>query len=180
MPLLLESWSCATYLWHAAGERDVLISAGLTSTRWWRVPGESVPEGWRWHQRSDDAAGLRKQASSHMPWSHGGKPVSVHVVRSRVRTLDGCQLVMVRRSLDAPRSQARFVASSDLEANTEVLLTPLSARWDIEGLFGDGQEELGLDHSQLMRAQALLSMWTLAPSFWRKNSSACGSPGLAR
>ena len=50
----------------------------------------------------------------------------------------------------------------DLEANTEALLTHISARWDIEVLFGDGKEELGLDHYQVMSASAILRFWTVA------------------
>jgi hypothetical protein len=144
-PLLLESWSCATCLWHAARERDGLITTGITSTRWLRVPDEAAPEGWRWHKRSDAVAGLSTHASSHMSWPRGGKPVCVPVVNTRVRTRYCCQVVIVRQTLDAPLSHTRVWASSDLEANPEVVLTPLSARWDIEVLFGDSKEALGLD-----------------------------------
>ena len=35
-------------------------------------------------------------------------------------------------------------------------------RWRIEVLFGDGKEDLGLDHSQLMRATAIVHFWMLA------------------
>ena len=79
-----------------------------------------------------------------------------------VRKLYRCQIVIVRHALDAPLSQARYWASSDLEATTEALLAHISARWDIEVLFGDGKEELGLDHYQLMSASAILRFWTLA------------------
>ena len=34
--------------------------------------------------------------------------------------------------------------------------------FDIEVLFGDGKEELGLDHYQLMSALAIVRFWTLA------------------
>ena len=34
--------------------------------------------------------------------------------------------------------------------------------FDIEVLFGDGKEELGLDHYQLMSASAMLRFWTVA------------------
>jgi hypothetical protein len=59
-------------------------------------------------------------------------------------------------------SLARYGASSDREATTEKLLAQSSARWDRDGLFGDGKEERGLDHSPLMRASAMLRLWTLA------------------
>ena len=42
--LLLDSWYCAKCLWHAAGERDFLITTGLKSNRWLRVLHELNPE----------------------------------------------------------------------------------------------------------------------------------------
>ena len=42
------------------------------------------------------------------------------------------------------------------------MLAHIAARWNIEVLFGDGKEELGLDHYQLMSATAILRFWTLA------------------
>ncbi len=92
----------------------------------------------------------------------GKKMVYVHVVTTRVRSLYRCQVVIVRQSLDDPVSQARYWASSDLEASPELLLAHIAARWDIEVLFGDGKEELGLDHYQLMSAAAIVRFWTLA------------------
>jgi len=91
-----------------------------------------------------------------------GKSSYVHIVTTSVRKLYRCQVVIVRHSLSAPLSQARYWASSDLEAETEALLAHLSARWDIEILFADGKEELGLDQYRLMSAHALVRFWTLA------------------
>ncbi len=86
----------------------------------------------------------------------------VHVVTTRVRKLYSCQVVIVRQSLDAPLSQARSWASSDLQASPELLLVHIAARWDVEALFGDSKEELGLDQYQLMSATAIVRFWTLA------------------
>src|SRR5947209_15714087 len=88
--------------------------------------------------------------------------VYVHVLNTRVRKLYRCQVVIVRHSLDEPLSQARYWASSDLQADPETLLVHIAARWDIEVLFGDGKEELGVDHYQLMSATAIVRFWTLA------------------
>ncbi len=160
--MLLDSWYCAKCLWHAARERDFLITTGLKSNRWLRVPDATTPQGWRWQKLSDYLASLTEQDFVQTSWPRGGKKVYVHVIATSVRKLYRCQIVIVRHSLDAPLSQARYWASSDLEANTEVLLTHISARWDIEVLFGDGKEELGLDHYQLMSVSAILRFWTLA------------------
>jgi hypothetical protein len=97
-----------------------------------------------------------------MQWPRSGKTVYVHVLTTAVRKLYRCQVVIVRHSLDAPLSQARFWASSDLEGDAQTLLAHIATRWDIEVLFGDGKEELGLDHYQVMSATAILRFWTLA------------------
>jgi hypothetical protein len=95
-------------------------------------------------------------------WPKGEEDVYVHVVTTRVRKLYSCQVVIVRQSLDAPLSQARSWASSELEASPALLLAHIAARWDIEVLFGDGKEALGWDQSQLLSATALVRFWTLA------------------
>jgi hypothetical protein len=61
-----------------------------------------------------------------------------------------------------PLSQARYWASSAVEASPQTLLVHIAARWHIEVLFGDSKEELGLDQYQLMSATALGRFWTLA------------------
>ena len=160
--ILLDSWYCAKCLWHAARARDFLITTGLKSNRWLRIPDESTAQGWRGPQRSDYLVGLSEQDYVPVPWPRSGKMVFVHVVNTSVRKLYRCQVIIVRHSLDAPLSQARYWASSDLEADRETLLTHILARWDIEVLFGDSKEELGLDHYQLMNASAILRFWTLA------------------
>ncbi|MGB8348386.1 MAG: transposase [Ktedonobacteraceae bacterium] len=161
-PILLDSWYCAKCLWHAARERDFLITTGMKSNRWLRVPDDSVAQGWRWQKVSEYAAGLREQDFQLVCWPRGGKQVYVHVVKTSVRKLYCCQVIIVRHSLTAPLAQTRYWASSDLEADAQGLLAHIAARWDIEVFFGDGKEELGLDHSQVMSVSALLRFWTLA------------------
>jgi hypothetical protein len=143
--VLLDSWYGAKRLWHATRERDFLITTGLKSNRWLRVPDETTPQGWRWQKASDYLASLTEQDFGQVGWPRGGKTVYVHVVTTNVRKLYRCQVVIVRHSLSALLSQVRYWASSDLEATPEALLAHISARWDIEVLFADGKEELGLD-----------------------------------
>lgn len=111
---------------------------------------------------SEYLASLTEQDVVLLSWPRGGKPVDVHMVTPSVRTRYRCQVVIVRHSLSAPLSQARYGASSDLEAEAETRLAHISARWEIEILFGDGKEAPGLDQYQCMSAQALLRFWTLA------------------
>lgn len=160
--VLLDTWYSAKRLWRAARERGFLITSGLKSNRWLRVEDPTAPEGWRWQRLSDYTAKLAASDYLRLKWPKGDEEVYVHVVTTRVRKLYSCQVVIVRQSLDAPVSQARYWASSDLEASPELLLAHIAARWDIEVLFGDGKEELGLDQYQLMSARAIVRFWTLA------------------
>jgi hypothetical protein len=160
--VLLDTWYSAKDLWRAARERGFLITTGLKSNRWLRVEDPTAPQGWTWQQLSDYTAKLGASDYVRLKWPKGDDEVDVHVLTTRVRKLYRCQVVIVRQSLDAPLSQARYWASSDLEASAELLLVSLATRWDIEVLFGDGKEELGLDQYQLMSAVAIVRFWTLA------------------
>jgi len=160
--VLLDSWYCAKVLWKAARERGFLITTGLKSNRWLRVADQTAEGGWRWQRLSDYTAHLQASSYQRVKWPNSEKEVYVHVVTTRVRKLYQCQVVIVRQELSAPLSQARYWASSDLQADLPTLLTHIATRWKIEVLFGAGKEELGLDHSQLMGATAIIRFWTLA------------------
>ena len=160
--VLLDSWYCAKCLWKAARQRGFAITTGMKNNRWLRIEDTTEPCGWRWQRLSDYAASLPASAYVERRWPRGGKTVYVHVGTTQVRSLYRSQVVIVRHSLEAPLSQARYFASSDLEADAEALLGHIAARWDIEVLFADGKEELGLDHYQVMSATALVRFWILA------------------
>jgi hypothetical protein len=160
--LLLDTWYSAKSMWRVAREGGFLITSGRKCNRGPRVEDPSAPKGWVWQQLPDYTAQLCESDYLHLKWPKGKEEVYVHVVTTRVRKLYTCQVVIVRQSLDAPLSQARYWASSDLQASPETLLSHIAARWDIEVLKGSGKEEPGLDQYQLMSATALLRFWTLA------------------
>lgn len=109
--VLLDSWYCAKCLWRAARERDFHITTGLKSNRWLRVADDTTRHRWGWQKLSDYLASLTEQDFEQVSWPRGGKAVYVHVVSTRVRKLYCCQVVIVRHSLSAPLSQARYWAS---------------------------------------------------------------------
>lgn len=148
--------------WHAARERDVLVPTGLKSNRWLRVPDDTVAQGWRWQKGNEYAAGLDEQDLELLSWPRGGKKGSVHVVKTSVRQRSRCHIVIVRHDLMASHSQTYSRAESDLKANAEELLAHIATRWYIEVFFGENKKELGLDHSQVRGASALLRFWTRA------------------
>ena len=95
-----------------------------------------------------------------MTWPSQDEPreVYVHVVRTRVRKLYTCQLVIARYALDCPLKAVRYWASSDLDADAESLLHHIA---DVEVLFSDTKDLLGLDQYQLMTSTAIVRFWTL-------------------
>jgi hypothetical protein len=163
--LLLDSWFSAKRIWKAARQRDFLITTGLKSNRSLRIEDPNAAQGWRWQTLAAYAAGLRDSDYRQMAWPSGGeqpRQVWVHVVSTRVRKLYRCQVVIVRESLDAPLKEVRFWASSDLAADAATLLSHIAARWDVEVLFADGKDLLGLDQYQIMSTTAIVRFWTLA------------------
>jgi hypothetical protein len=130
------------------------MTTGLTSTRWLRIPDDTRPHGWRWQKRRAFSGTCDGAGWGARFWPQGGTAVDVAVVSPCVRTRSCCQVVIVRHSLSALLSHARFRASSDREVDTHTLLAPLSARWDREVLTASGNEKRGLDHSQIRSAQA--------------------------
>jgi len=161
--VLLDSWYTTKRIWRTARQRHFHITSGLKSNRSLRVEDTTQPRDWRWQKLSDYAAGLTAQDYHLITWPNqeGERQVHVHVVSTRVRKLYRCQVVVVRESLEAPLSEARYWASSDLEADVVTLVGHMATRWDIEVLFGDSKDLLGLDQYQLMSAPAIVRFWTL-------------------
>ncbi len=160
--VLVDSWYTCKRIWRVARKRGFLITSGLKSNRSLWVT-DAQGQG-RWMRLDEYAAHLLPEQYQTMTWpSQGDEPrtVYVHVVRTRVRKLYTCQVVVARFALDCPLKAVRYWASSDLEADSPTLLHHIAARWDIEVLFSDAKDLLGLDHYQLMDATAILRFWTL-------------------
>jgi len=163
--VLADSWYAAKRLWRAARARGFLITTGLKANRSLRVPDAVTDRGWRWQRLDQYAAGLTAGDFTLVDWPRQSddepRQVYVHVVSTRVRTLYRSQVIIVRPTLDAPASATRYWASSDLEADLSTLLGHIAARWDVDTLFADTKELLGLDKYQLMTTTAILRFWTL-------------------
>ena len=159
------SWDAAKRRWRAARARGFLITTGLKAKRSLRVPEPPTERGWRWQRLDAYAAGLTAQDFTLVAWPRQSenepRQVYVHVIATRVRTLSRCQVVIARPSLDAPASETRYWASSDLDADLATLLGHLAARWDVQVLFAATKELLGLDQSQLLTTTAIVRFWTL-------------------
>lgn len=162
--VLVDSWYGCKAVWRAARQRGFLITSALRENRWLRVPDPEAPSGWRWQSFKEYTATLTDEADWEpvlWPSQSGGRTVYVHRLTTSVRKLYRCQLLIVRERLDAPLSQVRYWASSDLQADSATLVAHIATRWQVEVLFADAKELLGLDQYQVMSAQALLRFWTL-------------------
>ncbi len=161
--VLLDSWYGAKAIWRAARARGFTITTGLKSNRALRVADAADPRGWRWQRLGEYAAALPADAYTAVtrPTPEGNRTVYAHVVATRVRKLYRCQVIILREALDAPLSQARYWASSDLAADVPTLVGHIAARWQVEVFFADAKGVLGLDQYQLMTATALVRFWTL-------------------
>jgi len=156
--VLLDSWFTAKKLWQAVQERGFLITCGIRSNRWLRVDDPDSQRGWRWQRLSDYAAQLQADDFALVSWPRGDRQVYVHIVDTRIRKLYRCQLICLREQLDGT---TKFWVSSDLEADANTLLDHIARRWDIEVLFADVKELLGIDQYQVVSAEAIQRFWVL-------------------
>jgi SRSO17 transposase len=158
--VLLDSWYGCKRIWKVCRQLDYLITTGLRGNRRLRIDDPESDQGWSWLRLDDYDA--ERTADDFIPLTYpsmsGNETVYVHVVSTRVKKLYRCQLILIRRSLDG---EARFWASSDLNASPQALLQHISARWTIETLFEDAKSRLGLAQYQLISSQAIMRFWTL-------------------
>ena len=162
--VLLDSWYTCKRIWRVARERGFLITSGLRCNRRLRIEDETNPKGWSWQRIDEYAATLDESQWQRVLWPSQQQScwVDVYVVQTRIKKLYRCQLIIIRAQFeDDEKESIRFWASSDLEADTKTLVKHIAQRWDIEVLFADTKELLGLDRYQLMSATAICRFWTL-------------------
>jgi hypothetical protein len=160
--VLADSWFQCRKLWKACKKRGFGISGGLKCNRKMRCEDA---QGQRVYVALDAyAATLAPEHFTEHVWpsASGGSAVFVHRVRTFVRKLGPCQVLVVRPSADATLKQTRYFVSSLLEADSETILSILAIRWGIETFFDDLKELFGSDHYQVMSAKSILRFWTMA------------------
>ncbi len=160
--VLADSWFQCRNLWKACKKRGFAISGGLKCNRNLRC--QDAQGKLFYCSLTEYAATLSPEQFTEYLWpsASGGNPVFVHRVRTLVRKLGACQVLVVRPSADASLKQTRYFVTSVLEADTETVLGLLAQRWSIETFFDDLKELFGSDHYQLMSAKSILRFWTLA------------------
>jgi hypothetical protein len=162
--VLLDAWYSASVIWKAARERGFLITTDLKGNRLLRIRDIGTRGGWQWLSLDAYAKRLSDEDYQALLWPRqdgDGRTVYVHVFQTALQKLGRVQLILVREKRNGKLSEPRYWASSDMQADAQTLVDHLAARWDIEVLFADTKELLGLDQYQLLSATALVRFWTL-------------------
>jgi hypothetical protein len=159
--LLIDAWYAARPIWRAALERGWDVTAGLKSNRLMRL---MEPDGTRrWITVQEYAASLTADDFKQVIWpsEEGGKVVYAHLVRTWVRKLGPCQVLIVKRKPQDGPQQMRYWVTSRLEDSVEQVIGHAAQRWHIEVLLADFKELVGSDHYQVRSAQGIVRFWAL-------------------
>lgn len=157
--VLVDSWYTCRRLWRAARARGFQITGGLKTNRRLRLPDPDRPGQHRRVRLSAYVAGLTPSDFRLVRWR--GKWVAAHLVRTYVYKLGACQVLVTKPTPDAPASEARCWATSDLTAAVQTVADNAAVRWEVETYIEENKELLGLDHYQLTSAAGVERFWHL-------------------
>jgi hypothetical protein len=137
-----------------------------------------APDGTReWLAVRDYATRLTEAdfTAALWPQEHDDKTVYAHLVRTWVRKLGPCQVLIVKLSPDAGPEQTRYWVTSCLDDTLEQVIAHVAQRWTIETLFADFKELLGSDHYQVRSAQGIVRFWTLGLCLYQFLDEICAT-----
>jgi hypothetical protein len=160
--VLIDSWYVNKRMWKAVKLRHWDLTGGLKANHKLRVLDPSTGEG-MWMRLDDFAEGLCAEPFEPVVWpsQEGDQRVWAHLIRTRIKKLGVCQVLIVRPTADAPVSQTRFYITTRLEDTLEQVVEAMAKRWTVETLFADFKELMGSDQYQLHTAEAILRFWAL-------------------
>lgn len=160
--VLIDSWYLSKRLWKAVKKRHWDLTGGLKSNR--RIRLEDSQGIVTWPTVSEYAATLEAEDFQAVLWPNqtGGQTVYAHLLRTQVKKLGACQVLIVREDPKDPLSSTRFFATSRLKDTLEQVVATAAKRWTVETLFEDFKELMGSDQYQLHSAQAIRRFWALA------------------
>jgi hypothetical protein len=159
--LLIDSWYMAKHIWRAARQRGWDVTGGLRCNR---VMRQIEPDGTRrWLRVDAYAATLTADDFEPVLWptEEGDKVVYAHLVKTWVRKLGPCQVLIVKLDPDDDLEHTRYWATSRLDDTLEQVIGHVAQRWIIEVLFADFKELMGSDHYQMRSACAIVRFWAL-------------------
>lgn len=160
--VLADSWYLNKKLWKAAKARNWDITGGLKSNR--RVRIEDSQGIVTWPTVSEYTTTLSEEDFQAMKWpsQEGEQTVFAHLLRTKVKHLGACQVLILRDKPNDPASSTRFFATSRLKDTLDQVIVAVAKRWTVETLFADFKELMGSDHYQLHSALAIERFWALA------------------
>jgi SRSO17 transposase len=184
--VLLDSWYACSRIWKAATSRGFGICCGIKSNRYLQIQdggpihGRSAT-GREWVKLTEHTAKLRQDQYQRILWPSPSnlkekdpqkqRWVYVHTISTRIRGLGRCQVVIVREKFPTAEKKEGtgkkeagdiyYFACSDLQANIYTLAQHMATRWQIEVLFGDTKELLGLDQYQMIGAEGVQRFWSV-------------------
>ena len=159
--VLVDSWYVSKRMWKAVKQRGWDLTGGLKRNRQLRIVNAEGELAW---MRVDDFADeLPAEQFQAVGWPslEGERTVYAHLVRTRVKKLGACQVLIVKPSAAAAADQARFFITTRLKDTLEQVVQAAALRWTVETLFADFKELMGSDHYQLRSALAIRRFWAL-------------------
>jgi hypothetical protein len=155
--VLMDSWYTGRRLWRAVLGRGWAITGGLKANRKMRV--QDPEHGRVYHSLADYAASLTAADFPEVDWPHeegSARKVFAHLVKTFVKKLGACQVLIVRERLAQPLKEVRYWATSELQANRATVVSWVAQRWTIEQFIADLKEVFGTDHYQIRSAQGIV------------------------
>ncbi len=160
--VLIDSWYLNKRLWKAVKIRGWDVTGGLKSNRRVRLTDSQGIVTWPTVSEYADTLSAEDFQVVNWPSQEGNHTVYAHLLRTLVKRLGACQVLVIREKPDDPTSTTRFFATSRLKDTLEQVVAAAAQRWTVETLFADFKELMGSDQYQLHSAQAIQRFWALA------------------
>jgi len=159
--VLIDSWYVNKRIWKAVKGRKWHLTGGLKKNHKLRTTNAEGEKSWI--QVDAYAATLPKEAFQPVVWPNqeGGQTVYAQLIRTKVKKLGACQVLIVNTSPDDPGEKARFYVTTRLSDSLEQVVQAMALRWTVETLFADFKELMGSDQYQLHSAEAIIRFWAL-------------------
>jgi hypothetical protein len=159
--VLVDSWYVSKKMWKFVKKRDWDLTGGLKCNRKLRIVNAEGELEW---MRLDDFTDeLPADQCQEVEWPslEGERTAYVHLLRTRIKKLGACQVLIVKPTAEAPSDQARFFITTRLQDDIHQVVQAVALRWTIETLFSDFKELMGSDQYQLRTAEAIQRFWAL-------------------
>ena len=159
--ILIDRWYVNKRMWKAVKRRHWDLTGGLKANHKLRaLDAEGQPI---WMRLDDFAAELPADQFQPIQWpsQEGEVVVYVYLMRTRVKKLGVCQVLIVKPTTESNGDQARFYITTRLEDPLEQVVQTVALRWGVETFFADFKELMGSDQYQLHSAEAILRFWAL-------------------